>query len=49
MTPNLLALPAGCAFRTRCARADADCQQQPPETGSAHTARCFHPLLETVT
>jgi peptide/nickel transport system ATP-binding protein len=48
MTPSLLALPAGCAFRSRCARADAACEQQPPETGAGHTARCFHPLLETV-
>jgi peptide/nickel transport system ATP-binding protein len=48
MTPSLLSLPIGCAFRSRCARADATCEQQPPETGTGHTARCFHPLLETV-
>jgi peptide/nickel transport system ATP-binding protein len=47
MTPSLLNLPAGCAFRSRCARADATCEQQPPDTGSGHAARCFHPLLET--
>ena len=46
MTPSLLSLPAGCAFRARCSRADAACEQQPPQTGSGHTARCFHPLLE---
>ncbi len=45
MTPNLLALPAGCAFRQRCARADVACEQQPPEAGTLHTARCFHPLI----
>jgi peptide/nickel transport system ATP-binding protein len=44
MTPSLLALPAGCAFRSRCARADAACEAQPPEAGVGHIARCFHPL-----
>ena len=47
MTPSLLNLPAGCAFQSRCARADTACAQQPPEAGVGHTARCFHPLLET--
>jgi peptide/nickel transport system ATP-binding protein len=46
MTPSLLSLPVGCAFRSRCARADSTCEQEPPETGTGHTARCFHPLLE---
>ncbi len=46
MTPGLLSLPAGCAFRTRCGHADTACEQQPPRTGSGHTARCFHPLPE---
>ncbi len=46
MTPSLLSLPAGCAFQSRCDRADALCQQQPPESGSRHTARCFHPMTE---
>lgn len=46
MTPNLLSLPGGCAFRSRCSRADTTCEQQPPEAGSGHIARCFHPLLE---
>jgi peptide/nickel transport system ATP-binding protein len=44
MTPSLLSLPAGCAFRARCARADGACEQQPPEAGGGHTVRCFHPL-----
>ena len=48
MTPSLLALPAGCAFRSRCPQADATCEQQPPEAGLGHAARCFHPLLEPV-
>jgi peptide/nickel transport system ATP-binding protein len=47
MTPNLLSLPEGCAFRARCSHADATCGQQPPETGTAHTVRCFHPLPGT--
>jgi peptide/nickel transport system ATP-binding protein len=48
MTPSLLSLPAGCAFRSRCTRADAVCEQQPPEAGAGHMARCFHQLLEPV-
>jgi len=45
MTPSLLTLPKGCAFRSRCARADAACEEEPQlvETaGRAH--RCFHPM-----
>jgi len=52
MTPNVLNLPAGCAFRTRCIRADAMCGQDPPEFdarrddgGDGHAHRCFHPLV----
>jgi peptide/nickel transport system ATP-binding protein len=46
MTPSLLSLPPGCAFRTRCPRADEVCVQEPPdgELAPGHTARCFHPL-----
>jgi peptide/nickel transport system ATP-binding protein len=44
MTPSLLDLPIGCAFRSRCDRADATCEQDPPDTGTIHTVRCFHPL-----
>ena len=46
MTPSVLNLPAGCAFRTRCARADARCERDPPEfmVGAGHAHRCFHPL-----
>ncbi len=32
-TPNPATRPAGCAFRTRCAHADADCLQEPPLAG----------------
>jgi peptide/nickel transport system ATP-binding protein len=48
MTPSLLSLPTGCAFRSRCTRADAACGRPPPETGAGQTTRCFHPLLQTV-
>jgi peptide/nickel transport system ATP-binding protein len=49
MTPSLLSLPPGCAFRTRCPRADATCEQEPPERELApgRSARCFHPLHAT--
>jgi peptide/nickel transport system ATP-binding protein len=47
MTPSLLALPEGCAFRTRCFRADATCLRDPPleDVAPARPVRCFHPLL----
>ncbi|MBB4287561.1 ABC transporter ATP-binding protein [Roseospira goensis] len=47
MTPSPLALPSGCAFRTRCPRADAACRQPPDmvERVPGHAARCFHPHL----
>lgn len=50
MTPSLLNLPVGCAFRTRCARADAACEADPPSTAPApgRALRCFHPQLEAV-
>jgi peptide/nickel transport system ATP-binding protein len=50
MTPSLVDLPKGCAFRTRCARADAACEEDPPNTvpGPGRGLRCFHPQLETV-
>ena len=46
MTPSVLNLPAGCAFRTRCGHADAQCELDPPEfaAGAGHAHRCFHPL-----
>jgi peptide/nickel transport system ATP-binding protein len=50
MTPSLLSLPAGCAFRGRCAHASAACEQEPPTTEPAqgHTVRCFHPISGAV-
>ena len=45
MTPSLLNLAPGCAFRARCARASERCQSEPPRTapGPGRTLRCFHP------
>ena len=45
-TPSLLNLAPGCAFRQRCAHADAACLQAPPMSGqeNGHQVRCFHPL-----
>ncbi|WP_144300208.1 ABC transporter ATP-binding protein [Elioraea rosea] len=51
MTPSLLNLPPGCAFRTRCPRADDDCLVEPAitEPKPGREVRCYHPhLLDTV-
>jgi peptide/nickel transport system ATP-binding protein len=49
MTPSLLNLPDGCAFRTRCAHATAECQQTPQlREVEQRMLRCFHPLRDTV-
>jgi peptide/nickel transport system ATP-binding protein len=50
MTPSLIALPAGCAFRDRCPRASAACAQVPEmlpvgEVDGGRAVRCHHPLL----
>jgi peptide/nickel transport system ATP-binding protein len=43
--PSMLNLPSGCAFRVRCAHADATCEASaPPASGGAREVRCFHPL-----
>ncbi len=43
-TPSLLNLPRGCPFRTRCHRADAQCEHEPaPRSISPqHSVRCWH-------
>ncbi|SFK91568.1 ABC transporter ATP-binding protein [Falsiroseomonas stagni] len=48
MTPSLLNLPEGCAFRARCPRAQTDCVQRPElrEWLPARFARCHHPHRE---
>ena len=49
MTPSLLRLKPGCAFRDRCARADAACGIAPDITRptTVRTLRCFHPVAAT--
>jgi peptide/nickel transport system ATP-binding protein len=45
MTPALVNLPPGCAFRNRCARAGAACLQDPLlERHAGRLVRCFYPL-----
>ena len=50
MTPSLLNLPAGCAFRLRCEHADGACVEIPDITVPVpgRCVRCFHPLLSAV-
>ena len=50
MTPSLLNLPKGCAFRERCSRADIDCLESPEITSNivGRHIRCFHPLVESL-
>lgn len=43
MTPNMLALPQGCAFQERCPRATDICRTDPPFQGAPHPVRCHHP------
>ena len=45
MTPNMLKLPDGCAFRERCPRHADTCRTEPDITTDAtgHAIRCFHP------
>jgi len=46
MTPNMLALPAGCAFRDRCDFGDAACAAAPAVTRDGDRAwRCHHPRV----
>ena len=49
MTPSLLDLPVGCAFRERCDRASARCNADPlPERRTnGGVFRCFHSCDET--
>jgi peptide/nickel transport system ATP-binding protein len=44
MAPSLASLDEGCAFRARCALADAACRAAPPvQARGAHRARCVRP------
>jgi peptide/nickel transport system ATP-binding protein len=45
MTPALVNLPPGCAFRSRCPRAQARCTEQPElQARNGRLVRCFYPL-----
>jgi peptide/nickel transport system ATP-binding protein len=45
MTPALLNLPPGCAFRNRCPRAASACLQEPELTSHRNRlVRCFYPM-----
>ncbi|MEO8651345.1 MAG: ABC transporter ATP-binding protein [Hyphomicrobiaceae bacterium] len=46
MTPSLINLPQGCAFRTRCPRTIDACQEAPPmrELAPGRHGRCFNPV-----
>ncbi len=50
MTPSLLDLPPGCAFRARCDRAVEACATAPPMTafGGERGVRCVRPLVDEV-
>jgi peptide/nickel transport system ATP-binding protein len=49
MTPSLLEIGDGCAFRERCTRRASECERAPPLTSlsaaEARMVRCFHPHL----
>jgi peptide/nickel transport system ATP-binding protein len=47
MTPSLLNLPPGCAFRGRCEHATPACDTDPPmrDLLPGRAARCVHPLM----
>jgi peptide/nickel transport system ATP-binding protein len=46
MTPSLINLPKGCAFRTRCPQAIDACLEPPPirEVAPGREIRCFNPV-----
>jgi len=48
MTPSLLNLAPGCAFRERCPRASPACREEPglSEPVAGRRVRCFHPHLD---
>ncbi len=51
MTPSLIDLPTGCAFRTRCPRADNACVTSPEATSPlpGREVYCYHPHTPGVT
>ena len=50
MTPSLINLPKGCAFRTRCGQAIDACLETPPisELAPGREVRCFNPVRQAV-
>ena len=50
MTPSLLNLPKGCAFKTRCTQADQVCEKSPEisSVGEGRFIRCHHPAPERI-
>ena len=50
MTPSLLKIGAGCAYRDRCPRAAPECEVAPPTTQPvvAREVRCFRPHLQSI-
>ncbi len=50
MTPSLLQIGSGCAFRERCPRRSGECERAPtlssPASAASRQVRCFHPHLE---
>ena len=50
MTPSLLQIGAGCAFRDRCARRTENCEQAPAfsQPINSRGVRCYHPHLDQV-
>lgn len=47
MTPNMLALPSGCAFAPRCSFASDACKAPPPvEQVANRELRCYHPQAQ---
>jgi peptide/nickel transport system ATP-binding protein len=46
MTPALVNLPPGCAFRNRCPRAAPACMEEPSLTATrdGRLVRCFYPM-----
>ena len=50
MTPNMIGLPPGCAFKARCPRGDDVCDLAPEvsELLPGRQIRCHHPHLEEV-
>ena len=51
MTPSLLGIGTGCAFRERCSRRASECENAPAFTRPCSTesrkVRCFHPHVES--